>query len=151
MLRVNINMTIEYMTKWVIAAFALLKIFKDDLKSKSCIWVLPLSSPEKGGGPKVGWTLDQKESIKSALFIGYVIMQVCFKKNPLVQKLRNIQLREVIMRKNVSFLWTSARRCERVTSSGIEIRDILCDGLPKVPGGRLGDMLGTKKVFGLAM
>ena len=55
------------------------------------------------------------------------------------------------MRKNVSFLWTSARRCERVTSSGIEIRDILCDGLPKVPGGRLGDMLGTKKVFGLAM
>ena len=34
------------------------------------------SSPEKGGGPKVGWTLDQKESIKSALFIGYVIMQV---------------------------------------------------------------------------
>ena len=42
--------------------------------------MLPLSSPEKGGGPKVGWTLDQKESIKSALFIGYVIMQVCFKK-----------------------------------------------------------------------
>ena len=48
--------------------------------------MLPLSSPEKGGGPKVGWTLDQKESIKSALFIGYVIMQVCFKKNPLVKK-----------------------------------------------------------------
>ena len=35
-------------------------------------------SPEKGGGPKVDWTLDQKESIKSALFIGYVIMQVRF-------------------------------------------------------------------------
>ena len=34
---------------------------------------------------------------------------------------------------------------------GLEKRDILCDGLPKVPGGRLGDMLGTKKVFGLAM
>jgi len=66
MLRVNINMTIEYMT-----------------------------NPERGGGPKVDWTLDQKESIKSALFIGYVIMQV--------------------------------------------------------PGGRLGDMFGTKKVFGLAM
>ena len=61
--------------------------------------MLPLSSPEKGGGPKVGWTLDQKESIKSALFIGYVIMQVCFKKNPQVKKLRNIQLRGVTMRK----------------------------------------------------
>lgn len=50
------------------------------------------------------------------------------------------------MRKNVSLLWTSARRCERVTRSRNQRH-----GLPKVPGGRLGDMFGTKKVFGLAM
>ena len=63
--------------------------------SECCLF----SSPEKGGGPKVGWTLDQKESIKSALFIGYVIMQVCFEKESSSKKLRNIQLRGVIMRK----------------------------------------------------
>jgi len=65
MLRVNITYAIEYMTK------------------------------PTNNSPVVNWSLDQKESIKSAFFIGYVIMQV--------------------------------------------------------PGGRLAEMFGTKRVFGINM
>jgi len=65
MLRVNITYAIEYMTK------------------------------PTNDSPVVAWSLDQKESLKSAFFIGYVIMQV--------------------------------------------------------PGGRLAEMFGTKRIFGINM
>jgi len=46
MLRVNLNLAIEFMTK------------------------------EDSDGPHVEWTVDQKERIKGAFFLGYVVMQV---------------------------------------------------------------------------
>ena len=61
--------------------------------------------------PVVAWSLDQKESLKSAFFIGYVIMQVItFSKHLL------------------SLVFLS-----------------------KVPGGRLAEMFGTKRIFGINM
>ena len=40
-----------------------------------CIELGASCRPENGG-PTVGWSLDQKEKIKSAFFIGYVLLQV---------------------------------------------------------------------------
>ena len=70
--------------------------------------------------PVVNWSLDQKESIKSAFFIGYVIMQV---KLYFLRSCRSKTLRDQIF----SFLCL------------------------QVPGGRLAEMFGTKRVFGINM